>query len=275
MNRFILCATLFTAAALAGPAPARAETVNCTPITALPATLTAQGVYCLKKDLMTAIGTGEAITFAANNITLDCNGYKIGGLAAGLGTQAVGLYATGRTNLVVRNCNVRGFRIGIGLFDGSGHLVEDNRLDGITGVGMWIVGDGSRIRDNALFDTGGTTTWYPVAGMKTSGDVEIAGNSIRGVYASGGAIYGITAEYGHAVVVADNLVSGLDSPGGTVAISSDVGSGLVIRGNSVHGPATHGIVCAANGGHAIGNQVVGGVTNKLVNCANGGGNYLP
>ena len=49
MTRTLLAAAALAAAGLA-PA-ARAETVNCMQITALPATLTTQGVYCLKKDL--------------------------------------------------------------------------------------------------------------------------------------------------------------------------------------------------------------------------------
>jgi hypothetical protein len=161
-------------------------------------------------------------------------------------------------------------------YDGSGHLVEDNRLDGITGVGLWITGDGSRIRRNALFDTGGTTTWYPTAGIKTTGDVEIVGNSVRGIFASG-TVHGIEAEYGNAVLVADNLVSGIDGGAGfgAIAITTSASVDPVLRGNLVFGPATHGVVCDSGTGHAIGNQIVGGVTNELVNCANGGGNYLP
>jgi hypothetical protein len=275
MNRTVLCSALLAAAALSAPSGVRAETVNCTPVNSLPATLTSQGVYCLKKDLTTAMSSGNAITFAANNITLDCNGYKVGGLAAGIGTETVGLYASGRMNLVVRNCNIRGFRNGIGLYDGSGHLVEDNRLDGITGVGMWLGGDGTRIRDNALFDTGGTTTWYPVAGIQTWGDVEIVGNSIRGVFAETGAIYAISAGYGDSMLVADNRVSGVDSDYAAIGISIESTGGAVVRGNAVYGPLKYGILCDASGGHAIGNQVVGGVTNKLSNCANGGGNYMP
>ena len=38
-----------------GAAPARAETVNCTPITALPAVITVQGIYCFTGNLATAI----------------------------------------------------------------------------------------------------------------------------------------------------------------------------------------------------------------------------
>src|SRR5690606_14995164 len=51
-------------------------------IDSVPATITSQGVWCLRKDLSTAIASGSAITIATNNVTIDCNGFKLGGLAA-------------------------------------------------------------------------------------------------------------------------------------------------------------------------------------------------
>ena len=71
-----------------GPAPARAETVNCTPITALPAVITHPGVYCFTGDLITSMPSGSAIDIQANNVVLDLNGFKLGGLGAGTGTTA-------------------------------------------------------------------------------------------------------------------------------------------------------------------------------------------
>ena len=122
--------TLVLLAACAASAPARAETVNCTPIASLPATLSSQGVYCLKQDLSTAIASGNAITVAVNNVTIDCNGYKLGGLAAGITTRAYGIRADGRVNTVVRNCNVRGFFAGMWMQGGAGHVID---MSGATG----------------------------------------------------------------------------------------------------------------------------------------------
>jgi hypothetical protein len=85
MNRFAAILLLaFTAIA----APARAETVNCANITTLPATISSAGVYCLKQDLATSIESGAALNIASNNVILDCNGYRLGGLAAGDHTLA-------------------------------------------------------------------------------------------------------------------------------------------------------------------------------------------
>jgi hypothetical protein len=71
----------------------RAQSDKGTPITALPAVITQQGTYYLDRDLATAQTSGYAIDIQATNVTLDLNGHKLGGSAAGLGTTAVGIHA--------------------------------------------------------------------------------------------------------------------------------------------------------------------------------------
>ena len=105
---------------LLGLQPARAEVQDCTNITAIPATISTQGVYCLKQHESAALASGAAITINVNNVTLDCNEFKIGNLAAGSGTNATGVQASGRINVTVRNCGIRGFRTGVRL-RGDGH----------------------------------------------------------------------------------------------------------------------------------------------------------
>ena len=81
---------------------------NCTGfIDSVPATITTQGTWCLRKDLSTSIRFGDAITVDANNVTIDCNDFKLGGLSAGPGTKAFGIAGRERQNITVRNCNVR------------------------------------------------------------------------------------------------------------------------------------------------------------------------
>src|SRR4029079_11229258 len=119
---------------------------NCTGyITVLPAIISTQGTWCLKQDLATANATGAAITINTNNVTIDCNNFKLGGLAAGLGTTAIGIHAAARINATARHCNIRGF-LGCIYFSGitgGGHAIEDNRFDGNTYVAAQIEGDGS------------------------------------------------------------------------------------------------------------------------------------
>ena len=143
-----------------GAVAARAETVDCTPITALPAVITVQGIYCFTGNLQTAITSGNAIDIQTNNVTLDLNGFKLGNLAAGPGTTAVGIHATNRQNITIENGTIRGFFVGISLAGGGasqGHVVEDIRADQNTFVGIEVHGSGNIVRNNQVVATGGST----------------------------------------------------------------------------------------------------------------------
>ena len=136
-----------------------AETTDCTVIPSLPYTISTQGIYCLNSNLATSITSGNAITINTNNVVIDLNGFKIGGLAAGPGTAAYGIYAFGRKNITIRNGTVRGFRHGIALLDeypfttSQGHIIEDMRADLNVLHGMVIIGRGNIVRDNQVIMT--------------------------------------------------------------------------------------------------------------------------
>jgi hypothetical protein len=154
---------------------AQAETTNCTVITSLPITITTQGIYCLTSDLSTSMASGMAITIANNNVMIDLNGHKLGGLAAGSGTQVYGIYADQRKNITIRNGTVRGFYYGIWLHDLSpfttsqGHLIEDIRADMNTFFGINVAGKGNIIRNNQVVSTGGSTNTYDAYGIVAVG----------------------------------------------------------------------------------------------------------
>ena len=160
----VICITIITA--VLPLASVHAETVNCTPITALPAVITVQGIYCFKGDLTTAMTSGNAIDIQTNNVVLDLNGFKLGGLAAGLGTSAVGIHADNRQNITIKNGTVRGFFQGILLGGGGpsqGHVVEDIRADQNTLEGIQVQGAGNIVRNNQVVATGGSTFFGPNA----------------------------------------------------------------------------------------------------------------
>ena len=87
----------------------KTETLDCTAITTLPYTVNISGVYCLTGNLSTSMTVGNAITIAANNVTIDLNGWHLGGRTSGLGTQAFGIYAHQQNNITIKNGTVRGF----------------------------------------------------------------------------------------------------------------------------------------------------------------------
>jgi hypothetical protein len=193
-------------------AAVEAETVNCTPITSLPATITSQGVYCLTGHLTTSQTSGSAIGIAAPNVVLDLNGWKVGGQAAGKGTYAAGIYSS-QINVTIKNGIVRGFRYGIHLL-GAGAVVEDVRADQNTIRGIYLSGDGSIVRRNHVVNTGGST-------LSANADA-----------------LGIACEAAGALVE-NNTVSGLSPSGSGVGVGIVVaGVSNVVRGNTILGSST-------------------------------------
>jgi hypothetical protein len=277
-----LAATSF--AALSAPAHAASAYDACTAfITSLPATIGTQGIWCLNKDLNTAMASGNAITITANNVTLDCNGYKLGGLLAGAGTATVGVYANGRSNLGVRDCNIRGFFVGVSLegSSGSGHRIERNRFEANTGAGANVVGDGAMVRDNLVVDTGGTLNTLPFnSGVIVSGRVDVLDNQIVAVDGTNsmfGQAVGITVANAAGSAIHHNRVSGLVIPEAGQAIGLNIISGtqLDVRentfANDVEGPS---VSCVTSGQMLKGNalmmgEVIGPCTDALGNYGYG------
>ena len=268
------------------PRPAAAETYHACAgfIDTLPATITTQGTWCLRADLSTSMASGAAITIATNNVTIDCNDFKLGGLAAGDATQAIGISAQSRFNATVRHCNVRGFHYGT-LLTGAGHAVLDSRFDNSTYVGVFIAGDGSVVRGNRISDTGGSTVQYKSNAFGIYFDSTYAGtlldNFVQGVYATPGSN---SAAYGALIYfvrgeAARNTIASLEGAGtGQVyGISNNMAGGghAVIRDNTIavgtwDDLAGVGISCS---GSIARDNTTSGFTTALLSCADGGGNF--
>jgi hypothetical protein len=257
-------------------------------VTSLPATITTQGNWCLNKDLSTGISSGAAITINANNVTLDCNDFKIGGLSAGVATAAVGIASSNRNNITVRNCNVRGFLKGIQVGEGntSGHLIERNRIDNPTWVGMDIIGDGAVVRENRVLNVGGTTAvtnvWRAV-GIYSQGDVEILGNLVSGVYAtpgSNGHAVGIQAGNNAAGSIIDNNVKNILADGSGWSYGVDlfgVAGRVSVDSNNVIGPGTPNslaVTCAEGNNVVLAGNLASGWKYAQNDCAHDGGNII-
>ena len=276
-------------AALAGlglacvqPAVAADSYDSCTSvITSLPATIASQGTWCLRGDLSTAQTSGAAIQINTNNVTIDCNQFKVGGSAAGTGTSAIGISSSGRSNITVRNCNVRGFFDGTLIDGGSGHVVEDNRFEGNTQAGVVVRGDASVIRRNLIISSGRSTSPSVdnAYGISTQSAVDIIDNTVAGVAAqtgSNGSAYGILASSitGTGPSISGNRVRDLAPAGTGSARGISVGSNVpaVLSDNLVYGPgAGIGIACVSGTGRARDN-IINGFATGLSFCANAVGN---
>lgn len=282
MYRLVLPALL---AAACVPGTASAETNDCTPIVSLPATVTSQGIYCLTGDLSTAITSGSAIELANNNITLDCNGFKIGGLAGGPSTQAAGIRSLNRSNITIRNCNIRGFLLGIALEANGGEtetaygqIVEDNRLDGITGRAIFMNAEGSVIRRNTIIDTGGNPYSFAATGILVLGTTDVIDNVVDGAVEPSNApdvSNGIWIEHSAGSVIAGNRVRNLSGAGTRAFVNVGPGD-VVFRDNfastSSTGSSDVGFLCASDvESLTVGNASVGFSTAYSM-CVNGGGN---
>ena len=272
---------LLLAAAVTPCAFAAESYDNCTGfITSVPTTISTQGTWCLKDNLATAITSSAAITIATNNVTIDCNHFKVGGLSAGAGTKATGILVDNRLNAVIRNCNVRGFYIGAAL-SGGGHVVEDNRIDSSTWTGILLGGDGSVARRNHVINVGGSTTKLTAYGISTTGLVDVVDNTVAGITATTGTesnAYGIytTSDAGGSVNgnrVRDVLPAGSRAPFGIYTVGA---VRMTLRNNDVAGDMSSGgigIRCGGTG-NRVRNSTVSGFATSLSGCGDGGGNDL-
>lgn len=277
MSRHSLASGILLAlAALSAPA-ARAETLACTAITSLPATITTSGVYCLQQDLGSS-ATGNLITVAASNVTIDCNDHKIGGLSAGTEVINTAIHGGVVNNVTVRNCTIRGFFTGIEL-NGAGNVVEGNRIEAARSTGIHIQGWHSTVRDNRIYDTGFYAADTYHYGISADGPNFIVDNTIDAVVApdeSDDSVTGIRLSDGTGGAVIGNRVRGLIASGSGVAygILTPFSDGLSVRDNTV--VATGGLqgIDCDDGGIASGNHVAG-FFYPIDDCVDGGNNLTP
>jgi hypothetical protein len=217
----------------------QAETTECTAITYLPYPITTQGIYCLTSDLSTNMTSGNAIEIDTNNVVIDLNGHKIGGLSAGPGTTATGIYAYQRQNITLRNGTIRGFYEGIWLSDSSpyttsqGHLIENIRVDMNTFRAMEVRGLGNIIRNNQVVNTGGSTATAGGVGIFVLGPgARVINNDVMETHAlQNGWVQGIYTIASPGAVVANNRVGNSSLTGTSVGIFIDLSADVLISNN--------------------------------------------
>ena len=183
---------------LAGPAAADETTFCNFFITSLPRVITTQGHYCFDRNLSTAMTSGNAITIAVDFVVLDLNNFKLGGGSAGLGTDANGIAADSRSNITIRNGNIRGFRSGIEIIGGTNILIENNALDGNTQVGLLATTGTVVVRNNVVTNTGGTTLGgYPYGIFASGYDTALVrDNVVSNVFSDTYGVFGIRTNGG-------------------------------------------------------------------------------
>jgi hypothetical protein len=225
-----------------------AETTQCTPIVALPATITQSGIYCLTSDFTVQMDDECAISINAHNVVLDLNGHTIDNLKAGAGTNATGIWSSQRRNVVVKNGAVRGFVRGIFVNDvppytkSQGWIIEDIRVDRSTQVGLMVFARDCLVRRNVVVSTGGSTLSVDAMGIVLVGprhraiENDVMTVTGQGTGSATGIAFGVSSDNGvalgnrvseakHGVIgpvsvkFRDNLTMGVTTPysGGTDA----------------------------------------------------------
>jgi hypothetical protein len=252
-------------------APVGAETTICTVISALPYTISAQGSYCLDRNLSTGMTTGAAITINVDFVVLDLNGFKVGGGSAGFGTLTSGVFSQNHKNITVKNGNIRGFYRAVYLKDTSGtftssqgHLVEDVRADQNTFAGIVVEGRGNVVRNNQVVDTTGTTVGggnSDTFGLLVNGPGSrvINNDATETVAVGSGNAFGIQVASADGAVVENNRVGNSNLVASSTAIQIASGDDILAVGNRM-ATTGNGIVFAGATGKYRDN-ITSGVTN--------------
>lgn len=168
-------------------ADTRAETVNCTAITSLPTTISAAGVYCLKKDLTAPSPLSfSAITISSDNVVLDLNGFTLTGTGPQV-SHDVGISCTQCRNVTVKNGTIAGFNAGIELGQllpsrCRNNVIEDIRAVRQTRVGILAAGASILVRNNLVLQTHGDTTSAEYHGIAVQGvGIRVLNNDVSAV----------------------------------------------------------------------------------------------
>lgn len=253
-----------------------ADTVLCTPIESVPATINASGTYCLQKNLIMAGTAIAAITINASQVTLDCNDHTVTKYSSS--SAQYGVLSSSRAQLKVRNCGLHLFNTGIALVRSRVMDVRGNTISG-SGTGMLLTGHSMDVFDNVVTGMYGSTTTAPMIGLiietAYSGQMvsiaRVRGNRIAGVHA-----YGIGINGSSGVLLEGNHVHLLANADPRIGIwindyhdlpDFPLFSNAIVRGNYVFGHGSSGIL-VASGSTAMcsENYIRGPFTSAIVNC---------
>ncbi|HEY0661012.1 MAG TPA: NosD domain-containing protein [Lysobacter sp.] len=261
-----------------GKARAAEDYDNCTGyIDSLPASISTQGTWCLRKHLFTSMSSGAAITIATDNVTVDCNHFRLSGFGAGIATSAMGIATgTSRQNATIRRCRIQGFSYGVSL-SGANHVIERSQLDRNNYAGIFLDSDGSAVRDNIITGTGGYpggSQAFGIYAISSGTGAQIIGNTIRGI-APAGDVSGNRNSIGiHAgnALIQGNRIGGLVAGGSFVAIGIAPVGGLVRDNVVMQLSSTPGYGVSASGGSICQDNTVKGYVTAIANCFLAGAN---
>ena len=226
----VLALLLLFAGGFVAPA-ARADTTDCTVISAFPYKITTAGQYCVLQSRTVNSPTccsAPAIQIAAANVTLDCNGFSVSNPNA---TDARNGLLSSFDDVTVRNCTFKDFARGIVVQGGKRVRLQDNTVLRARVLGITVTGSQVFVLDNRIIDTVGCQAIYAFAAAKSN--VAVNGNIIRGLNCASGTPTGIVVTGNGRAFVQDNRLEGL----GVAGVTAQSFGVLISSGASVFVPA--------------------------------------
>jgi nitrous oxidase accessory protein NosD len=210
-------------------------------ISKVPFVITKPGLYMVKKDLVLASATGNAITINASDVTLDLGGHVLSSSAPqDISNNSYGVTTTGTAqDITVRNGTLRNFSIGVYLdtnTDSSRVLVEDVTVANCGYYGIHAQGYSSEVRGCHVLDAGYQSANSNIFGISAYGiSVKVVGNEVGNISTGlGRSSYGIYLYVQGTVLVENNRVSATSA--GTYGICSTgifAETGVFVVGNTV------------------------------------------
>lgn len=281
------------------PAPARAAEgfEACTNfITVLPAVISTPGTWCLTQDLsMSEDVSGPGVQIDADDVTLDCNGFRIDSL----NYHTYGIRAVNRRHVTIRRCRIDGFAWNIfleqsGVGFSEGHLVEDNLVTRAARGAIRLAGHQSVIQRNRVLNSNATDKFASGnLAISTVGNVDVVDNLINGVYNQGvfdGATIAIFSDANLTGSIRGNRIQNVEriSPTGIgIGIRLYNPGRVIVRDNVLVGTKVdsfyaeyYGIRCDTTTGEPVpttrvkDNRIFGFAT-AIVGCSNDGNTIRP
>lgn len=226
---------------------------------AVTATATSGVMYVTADTTLTEDHNGP-IEITADNVTLDCAGYKVTGTGSGIGIEA-----NNRIGVTIGNCHVTGFEKGISLANTQNSVIDGNKLVGNSGPGVFLI---------------------------DSSQVTISGNQSESNGLHGIALYESNMLTVTGNIVSDNGTGGIDGYGMKIRLTDDSSfthnhatgnlvSGFVTDGigntftdNEASGNGSSGFIAdGANGNSFVGNVATGNTASGF-GVFNGGPNSV-
>jgi hypothetical protein len=222
MNRLIQLAAI----ALLG-LPAAAYAQSCTAISTIPTTITKPGTYCLTADASVNMTTGNGISIASHDVTLDCGGHQLRNIATANTGNATAIQFSNRHNVVVKQCRViGGWSIGIDAYQDNTKpntnyyvQIQDNYVAGPLWHGIRAFGSAIEVTNNTVYDIGGKLNQYAI-GIRVGGSNAgfkmhvVNGNKVIGTNSPYSAAYGIFSDGTVSGAFLENGIAGTSAPAG-------------------------------------------------------------